>query len=199
MALDINDIKPNSHAYKAQQEEERKVDRVVSGNVTTRKKTRTKRFTELFLSDDIHDVKSYVLFDLVIPAIKDTIIKGMEMMFFGTTSSKSHGGRNSITDYNSISRRNDRRDDGYARLRQPYEVDDIITETRREAEDLLNALLDEVEEYGEVSVRTFYDFAGVTSHSYTDTYYGWKSLRSAYTAPIRGGYTVIMPRCIQIR
>ena len=54
---------PNSHKYKAEQKqtaEEKKIEKVVSGTVKTKKKSEIKKLTDVFVSEDASNVKSYI-------------------------------------------------------------------------------------------------------------------------------------------
>ena len=52
--------------------EERKVQKVVSGKVTT-KKNEVRKLTDIFISEDARNVKSYIFMDVLVPAIKKAI------------------------------------------------------------------------------------------------------------------------------
>ena len=63
------DFEPNSHKYKmdkiakdameSAEPEEKKFEKVVTGNVKTRKRGLGKRFVDIFLTEDVGDVKTY--------------------------------------------------------------------------------------------------------------------------------------------
>ena len=70
----MDNYKPNSNRYnelKAQQSIEeansKKLESVVSGNVSMRKKTTLKKVADIFFQKDINDVKSYLIMDVLIP------------------------------------------------------------------------------------------------------------------------------------
>ena len=66
----------------------------------------------------------------------------------------------------------DRRDSGnVSRTRTGYDYDDIILESRGEAEDVLERMDELIATYQVVSVADFYDLVGV-SGNYTDNKYG---------------------------
>ena len=72
--MDNLDYKANSRKSKedmrANSSERRKVEKVVSGNVRTRKKGEINRFKDVFIAEDISNVKSYIVMDVLIPAAK---------------------------------------------------------------------------------------------------------------------------------
>ena len=82
----------NSHKSKAERAEiakaaeEKKVKKVVSGKVKT-KKNDGRKLASMFISEDAADVKSYVIMDVLIPAIKkaisDIVTDGIDMILYG--------------------------------------------------------------------------------------------------------------------
>ena len=92
----MEDYPSNSHKKKTPPkaiEEAKKVERVVEGEVIRRKKPLGKRFAELFIGGDAKSVGSYVMFEVLLPAVKDTLAdamsQGVERMLFGEARSTS--------------------------------------------------------------------------------------------------------------
>ena len=52
----------------------RRMRKVVQGKAVTRKPSLAKKFSDTFIAEDISDVKSYLFFDVLVPAVKDTIV-----------------------------------------------------------------------------------------------------------------------------
>lgn len=201
----------NSHADKCEPKEEtKKVEKVIKGVVVTKKKTLTKRFLETFVGDDIGNIKSYILHDVLIPAAKDTIsdiVKGITETIQGTIEVSLFGERKrsgsrdrgrSYVSYNNYSRdkRDDRRDDRReisSRDRARHNFDDIILENRGEAEEVRNHLVDLIIDYGQATVSDLYDLVGITGE-FTDNKYGWTDLRSSSVGRVREGYVLNLPK-----
>ena len=78
-----------------------------------------------------------------------------------------------------------------------YSYDEIILDSRGEAEDVLARLDELIDSYGLVRVADLYDLVGITG-DYTDNKYGWTSLRTAEVIRVREGYAIKMPRAIPI-
>ena len=205
MDLVTNDVKPNSHRYKAEQkaktdDREKKVEKVVTGKVITKKKSGLRKFADEFISDDAKNVKSYVLGEVLIPAIKkaisDIVTDGIDMILYGESR---RGGRRSTADkvsyrsYSDYSRPRETRSVTTSR----YSYDDIILATRGEAEDVLARMDELMDTYGLVRVADLYDLVGITG-DYTDNKYGWTSIRTAEIVRVREGYAIKMPRAIPI-
>ena len=140
--------------------------------------------------------------DVLIPALKkaisDVVTNGIEILLYGESGRTR---RNSPS--GSISYRNfyDRRDDSPRRLNAPvrngYDLNDIVLETRGEAEDVLARMDELVEQYGVVSVADLYDLVGITGN-YTDNKYGWTNIRNAEPIRVRDGYLLKLPKVTTI-
>lgn len=194
------DYKSNSHKTKENQKplpsEKKKVEKVVTGKVKTKKKN---KFTDVFISEDAANVKSYIVMDVLVPAVKkaisDIVRDGIDMILYGDTRSrKSNSSGLSYVSYRSYSDR-DRRDYGRSesRTRSGYDYSDIILETRGEAEEVLTRMDELLDTYGIVSVADLYDLVGKTSN-YTDNKYGWTNIRTAEPIRVRDGYMLKLPK-----
>ena len=75
--IDINDLQPNSHKYKAENQNkpgtEKKVEKVINGTAKVRKKTEARKFADIFISEDVSNVKEYIFMDVLVPGIKKAI------------------------------------------------------------------------------------------------------------------------------
>lgn len=194
----------NSHTEKAAKKE-KKVDKVVSGPVSRKKRPMGRRVADTLTHEDADkdSVSRYIIYDVLIPAAKTTISEmvsgGVEMLLFGDTrGSRTNRRRDkSYVSYNSVSRNNDRpgrpnRAVSYEN-RSRHNFDDVIIPSRGEAEEVLSALVDLIEEYGAATVADFYDLVGVTG-SFTDEKYGWTELGRASVSRVRHGYLINLPK-----
>lgn len=205
----MSDYKPNSHKSKVENAtrsgEEKKVEKVVRGKVKTKKKTEIRKFADVFIAEDAANVKSYILMDVLVPAVKkaisDIVQDGVSMILYGSANggSKNRYGNASYVSYRSYSdrdRRDDRRND-YARNRSRYDFDDIILDNRGEAEEVLTRMDELIDTYGIVSVADLYDLVGI-SCDYTDNKYGWTNIRNAEAIRVRDGYMLKLPKPLPI-
>lgn len=198
----MTDYTPNSNKYKEEQKnasERKKLDKVVKGTVKT-KKNNVRKFTDIFISEDASNVKSYVLMDVLIPAVKkaisDIVTNGIDMILYGETNRSSKRGSSGYVSYRDYSeRRSERRD--YGRSRTSYDYDDLIYTTRSEAEEVLTRMDELIETYGMVTVADLYDLSGL-SCNYTDNKYGWMSLRNADVTRAKDGWTIKLPKAVPI-
>lgn len=201
--MDMNDFQPNSHKYKQEKAladiPEKKLEKVIDGTAKTRKKSLTKRFIETFFTESATDVKSYLIFDVLIPAVKDTVVdlitKGVEMLFFGESSRSSKKKSSGTYVSYGASYRQDKTERLPPSSREPRKtIDDIVFETRGDAEKVLDTLSEALSVYGSVSVADFYDLADISAE-WTDNNFGWTDLRGARVLRTRGGgYTIDMPK-----
>ena len=131
--------------------------------------------------------------------ITDTVSNGIEMLLFGQTRgsrTRRDRGRSYVSYSNYYKDRyRDRARYVSQRNRARHNFDDIILESRGEAEEVLSHLVDLTEDYGMASVADLYDLVGVTSN-FTDNKYGWDNLSSGRVVPVRGGYLLELPRPI---
>lgn len=188
------DYKPNSHKYRNEQKK-KEIKRVTTGTVKVKKKSTASKLLEEVLPGDKNSIKDYVFMDVIIPSIKkalsDVIIDSVNMMFYGDVKRKSSSGRGEYVSYRDYSSRGD-----YDRRRRtPRDIDDVIFESRAEAEDVLDEMDAVLSEYEFVSVADYYEIAGVSgSGTHTNNRYGWSSLRTADVVRVRDGWTIKMPR-----
>ncbi len=206
------EYKSNSHRSKEQAEkkkevvEKKKVEKVTNGTVKTKKKSEIHKWTDIFLAEDVTNVKNYIIDDVLLPAAKkaisDIVTNGIDMLLYGETRSrtKEKGSRVSYSKYYDDRDRYDRRDrdrDRGRRVRNGYDYDDIILETRGEAEDVLDRMDDLIDTYGIVSVADLYDLVGIQGN-YTDNKYGWTNLRNADIQRLRDGYLLKLPKALPL-
>lgn len=192
----------------AEKTEDKKVERVVTSEVARRKKPLGKRFLETFIGGDAKSVAHYVLFDVLLPAAKDTaadaVSQGIERMLFGEVRSSSRrtgarpSGSGGYTSYNRFGtapvpgRREDPR--GISRqARARHDFDEIILATRVEAEEVIDRLFDLVNKYESATVADLYELVGL-SGNYTDDKWGWSDIRGAGVTRVRNGYLLDLPR-----
>lgn len=206
----MDNYKPNSNRYnelKAQQSIEeansKKLESVVSGNVSMRKKTTLKKVADIFFQKDINDVKSYLIMDVLIPEIRDAlynlVMNGLDMMLYDgkrTRKSSSNTMRvNYSAKYNNQTSIPESSNSS-PRTKSGLNFDDVVFDDRMDAEEVLNQMLNIIEQYDSVSVADFCELAGIPGE-YTDRKYGWTSLGAAEVKPISGGgYILKLPRVI---
>lgn len=206
----MEDYKSNSHKSKESNSEharDRKIQKVVTGAAKTRKRTDLQKFTDTFISEDMANVKSYILSDVLIPGLKnalcdvgsalgDVVKNSFERALFGesgrSASRSNNGGRVSYRQY--YGKRDDRCDYTSARSRTGLDYDNVVFESRGDAERVLAELDEAIDRFGLISVNDMYDSAGITSNNFMLSKYGWTDIRNASVVRIREGYVIKMPK-----
>lgn len=206
----LPEIKPNSHRYKEMKRqqaegggvERKKVEKVVNGPVKVRKKTELSTFKDAFISEDASNLKTYLVGDVFIPALKKTIQDivtiGIDILLNGKNGSTTRK-RTTADRVSYRSFYDDRRDDR-PRLGStitPYRFDEITFTTRGEAEEVLIRMEELVDTYGVATVADFYDLVGI-SGAYTDNRYGWMSMRGVDVTRVLDGYRLTLPKAMPI-
>lgn len=207
------DYNPNSNRFltknKPTEEEnlgKKKVDKVVSGSVKTKKKSSLSKFADTFIEEDKDTVVGYLLSEVLIPSFKkmvsDTIKTGIDKMLYGDAEvSRSNSPASKISyskyynDKSSYSRSSSTAP--VANRRDTYEYNNIVLETRGDAEAVLMGMDDIIAKYEIVSVADLYDLVGIAG-SYTDYKYGWTDIRSARIERVRDGYVIRMPKALPL-
>lgn len=199
----------NSHRSKelaaAESTQEKKIEKVVSGKAKT-KQNKVRGLTDIFISEDASNVKSYIFMDVLVPAIKkaisDIVTDGIEMILYGSTGGKrtKSSSKVSYRSYYDDGRRD--RDRGSSRdsyaARTRFDYEDIIFPTRGDAE-LVREQMDEViDRYGLVTVGDMYEMAGLSNAPYTANKYGWTNIRTAEPIRTRDGYVLKLPKAMPI-
>ena len=201
----MSEYQPNSYKSKEEKKHEvveKRVEKVVKGKAKT-KKNEVRRITDLFISEDAGNVKSYIFMDVLVPAIKkaisDIVTDGISMILYGETGGRKSSSRssNKVSYRSYYDERRDGRRDNDVRARTRFDYDDIVFETRGEAELVREQMVEMIDRYGFVTVADMYDMADLTS-PYTSNKYGWTNIRSAEAVRIRDGYILKLPKAMPI-
>lgn len=175
---------------------------VSDDQVIVPKKSLGSKFADAFISDAAKDVKDYIIMDVIIPGIKDTIINCMEMIFFGNTSGRRGGARRSSVDNTSYRAFYQSDYDGYGAPRKRREKRDrredfsdridyrnIVVRDRGSAEEIVSKLRGRIEKYGEATKADLYELIDVSS-TYQDNNWGWTNPRDVGIRRVSSGYLI---------
>ena len=196
---------PNSHRYKEGQKEslpeKKRVEKVIHGKVKVRPKSGLHKLTDVFISEDAANVKSYIVMDVLVPAVKkaisDIVRDGIDMILYGESKGRSSSS-SSYVSYRDYSRRDEDRFRDRDCDRRGYNHDDIVLESRGEAEEVITRMDELIETYGVVSVADLYDLVGKTCE-YTDNKYGWTNVRNAEPIRVRDGWMLRLPKALPLK
>lgn len=197
----MNDYKGNSHKSREVNSEEtlvsKKVEQIATGKA--RKKTEARKLADNFIAEDMHSVKEYILQEVLIPTAKkvisEVVTNSIDMLLYGEVKSKKRSQNDSRISYTKYYERERDYERGVRTRTRGYDYDDIILDTRREAEEVLDRMQDLIDSYDVVSVADLYDLVGITG-SYTDNKYGWTQLRNADVQRVRDGYLLKLPKAL---
>lgn len=170
----------------------------VTGKVKERKKTIGERIADNFLATDKKNVKDHLIFDWLIPGLKNAIIDTVRMVLFGDYEDRSYRGRRDDdrgvrrVPYNSIfddKRRDDR--GSYPRnSRQPAE---LVFDSRADAKQTLSIMREYIRDYGKATVKDLYSIVDMPTE-FPMTRCGWYDLDDAAIVETIEGYVLKMPR-----
>lgn len=195
----MEEFPSNSNKSKETRQPEKHVEKVVSGTAKIRKRSGAQKLTDIFVPGDVENVKHYILTDVIVPAVKkaivDVVSDGVNMLMYGESGSHKSNSVASKVSYRSFydQKSNNRERYSSIQTRTGYSYDNIVLESRGEAEDVLTRMDELLATYGMVSVADMYDLCGVTPQ-YTDNNYGWTNIRNAQIVRIRDGYVIKMPK-----
>jgi hypothetical protein len=192
----------------------KKVDKIVTGTVTTRKKPLSKKFKEFVVGDDSKSVLSYVWQDILIPSARDMVFdaftSGVERKMYGEVRSRRGRGNpmqqmfgnatyNAYNRYSasSSSLRPDPRQAQAAPNRrgraQVKDLAELIFDSRGDATEVLDAMIAIADQYQAVTISDLWDLLGRTGEP-TDENFGWADLVGTDIYKVPEGYLLDLPR-----
>lgn len=207
--MNVNELKPHPSKMQANTEPaqtERRVEKVVSGKAKV-KKNEIRKFTDIFIAEDINVVKEYIVNDLIIPSAKnllgDILHNTVDMLFFGKSSgtrARSGGRRADVGHVSYRSYYDDKREDRRERstYSSRFSYDDITFDYKQDADAVLEQMKDIIDTYDLVRVLDLYDLAGVGPAPHTANNFGWTNLSRAYVDRTRDGYIIKLPKAVAL-
>lgn len=184
-------------------------EKMIVGEATIRKPSLAKKFRNTFIQGDARSVREDVLWNVIIPATKDLLFKaGQEAMsglLFNSTGPKGRAAATVVsqygkTAYHKMSQAAKEEPRVISkRARAAHDFDEIVLESRAEAESILERLYELVNsQYGHATVADFYSLVGITERGYPDQKYGWTDLNGSGVIPIQAGYLIKLPQPVVI-
>ena len=185
---------------------EKRVVKAISGNAITKKRTELSRMAEAFISEDVSNLKSYMITKIFIPAVKNAIsdtvstvsevfTSGINTLLFGEagrnrTPHTNYGAKtmpygsywnNGVSSVGYGLQPAEQRTKTSMRLQLGYDYDDVCTETRGEAEYVKSQMNELIQRFKLVSIADMYDIAGIVVPAGDSTRgkYGWTTVQGA--------------------
>lgn len=211
--IDVSNLKPNSNKYKNSQnqktsgEKEKLKPLEMKGSVNSSKKSLMRKIAESFVEEDTKDIKEYIIFEKIIPGLKNLVLDALEMRFFGAVSGRSRDYRyyNNSTggsrfDYrsrynggsNGRPARSTNRDSANDYQNDKVDYRRIILDYRDDAEEVVRQMRDRIRATGSASIADLFNLLGIPSE-YTDNDWGWEHEDEINWKRISNGFLINVP------
>lgn len=184
---------------KDEQPKGKDIEPIAKGKTATEEQNGWNKFLKMLFGGEPKDVMMSLLKDTVMPSVQDLLYDSgrgfLDRLIFG--ESRNDGRRNSTRrDYGSYSRHrgssSPRRDEP-RRARPVHHFDNVVLDTRDEADSVLSRMYEFIDTYKMVTVAELYSLVGITAE-YTDEGWGWRDLRTATIRRVREGYLIDLPQ-----
>lgn len=174
-------------------EERKKMEAVVDAEKVIQKKSSTRKIKESFFQEDLKDLKDIIIFDWILPGIKNAILDALSRMFFNEPlsprdrrDSRYDRSRNTgRVDYRRYSSRDDDRRDSEKEI----DYREIVLLDRPSAERVVRTLQDEIHDRGSATISQLFELVHLPSN-YTDCYWGWTRENDISIRRVSEGYLI---------
>lgn len=187
---------------------EKKIEKVVTGEVIVRKRSLARRVRDTFLgTDDGRSVGEHLVDDILIPNMRDLmydlVLGGLERTLYGdgprpngrrggtrfgqATGRVNYGAFSQSPVGKVVSQQQDATPSMSRRARAMHDFDEILFPNRPEAERVLEGMFAILDQYEQVKVIDLYELTGISSN-FTDGRWGWTNLLGSRVERDRNGY-----------
>lgn len=193
------DVSPEALGIKTTEEGVKIPEKTVS---VPPKKSKVKEVSETFFGGSAKDAAMYVVTDVLVPALKQTLYDmvstGFQRLLFGDTVANGRpvvaSPSYSRTNYNSRYRTTTQRP--AMSVRTGHDFNRVMFDTRADAESVLSYMYDSINETGIVSLADFYIKANEYNNSKMPTTpqdynFGWTDVRRSRILTTEAGYYII--------
>ncbi len=207
--INVNSLEPNSKKYKAEKANELENKRNIKKSqpiinkdqIVSTKKPFRKKIAQYFLKEDIKDIKSWLIWEVVIPGIKDTILNTISLLLCGEAITVDRGrssrGRriSSREDYtrhfnSRLSRRRRDNVDDYCDSDDEVDFRNIILRNKEDAEIIVRSIRRRINDCGSASIAELLDLMDLTC-PYTYNNWGWDDERDIGIRQVSNGNYLI--------
>lgn len=194
---------------KEKEKPEKKIEKVVTGEVIVQKKSLGRKAKDLFVMVDFKSVMAYIFMDVLVPEVKNVMVdattKGIRRMLYGESTMRRRGyeyGVGPRVTYTSPINR------GYSSRPVPLQSavadsirrtesakqdrENFILSSRDEAEEVLEMMNNIIERYDVATVSDLNELVGYPTN-HVDNNWGWLSLGTAQVRQVREGYLLELP------
>lgn len=205
------DIPGNSHKAREAEStpepiiEKDPIQKIIEGKVVRKKVPWYKRVATSMIAEDAGSVREYLIDDVVGPAlrnlVRDMVVGSVDRTLFGQARTRRNvvggGPVSSIRNkYHDVPTERPRVLSRESRAR--HDFDDIVLDSRSEALEVIEFLVQRIEKYNVATVSDLYDALGVTG-DFAAQRWGWTDLRDAYIRQTRAGFLLDLPRPESLR
>lgn len=183
---------------KPEKEQEEAPIKAVKGTVQQKKKTLGERIADAFISTTKTDIRDYFIFDVLVPGLKRGIEDFIHMVLYndrkGGKVNRSRGeSRIRRVGYNSIYA-SSREDEPALSSQYRSGYSDLTFDREEDAESVLDAVADRIEDRGYATLSYFNSIAGMPTE-WTQNDWGWKTTAGSKIYQLRNGRWILkMPR-----
>ena len=208
----MTDYQSNSRKDKEKKKdrEEKKIDKVVVGEVVLKPRSLGRKFKDVFFGGDAKQAMRFVSADVLLPAFRnliyESVAKGVERLVFGESTYRrprptNYGSRYSYHNPAPLATRmiqDARSPTGYLPDQRPavhqarHSINDIIVATREDADTVVESLIDILNQYDVASLADLYYLLGLESTP-VDNKWGWTYLNNVAIRQVREGYMIELP------
>jgi len=203
---------PNNPKASAAARGPKKVEQVTSASVVRRRRPLGKQFKETFVSGSARMALEYMIAEVIIPAVQDTMIDAFQGGIERLIRGESRGRRGAPTPPSVYGRVNYGAQFQSQTMPQTtsaprgvskggkarHDFGELVLQSRAEADDVLSNLFDIINMYETVTVADLYALCGIEP-THVDYKWGWTSLEGAQVGrPRGGGYRLDLPRPVPL-
>ena len=213
----MDNYTPNAHRSK--DIPEKIGEKANIGPVKTRKRSEIRKLADVFVSDDVDSVKSYIVMDVLIPAAKKTvsdivggvfeIIKNtVDIYLYGEDAVRKKSSNGYKTSYGKYYDKRDDRSrsprDSKPRSSSRFDYEDLLFDSRGDVESIISKMEDVIDAYDHISVATLYNDILDRSAPFTAENYGWMNIKTAHAERVwdyeerRYMYALRLPKALPL-
>jgi hypothetical protein len=184
------------------EKEKEPIQRVTTAEPIRRKKGLGRKLKDIFLGGDPRATMSFIVQSVLIPAAKDMIVdaasEGVQKLVRGDSYRRRTGpssGPQGYVAYNRMGRPGAVAEPPRSMTRQArarHDFDEIVLQSRAEAEEVIERMFDIVGRYDTATVADLYDLVGIRA-SHVDNKWGWTDMRGAGVVRVRDGFLLELP------
>lgn len=185
----------------AEESNNKKLSPVVSGSTSVTKNTDPSNLVSKFLVDGVKTAGKSMISDVLFPqckqAVYNAIISGINVLFWGpggmkksttvlgTGTKVNYAGANKAASVQKVT----------ATVKATMDPEDVTFETRMDAQNVYDTMLEVIDQYEKVSLADFLELANVPNDNFTYRKYGWTNLPPADIRRLgNGSYYIRFPK-----